>query len=152
MHDLRYEQIAIEKLRLSVRLYNTLRRAGIETLAELVTVYEQGTLLDIPNLGTKSYEEVKKILEEVADGGFQLTGDSEEEEPFEQYVIPKEIENISVYDLNLTTRLLNGLVRSGFNTVGKILRITRDDMNSICGMGKKTAHELKTIMYLKLRR
>lgn len=147
MHDLRYKPIAIEKLNLSVRLYNTLRRAGIETLAELVTVYEQGTLLDIPNLGTKSYEEVKKILEEVADGGFQLTGDSEEEEPFEQYVIPKEIENISVYDLNLTTRLLNGLVRSGFNTVGKIVRITRDDMNSICGMGEKTEHELKTIMY-----
>ena len=36
MNDLRYEQISIDEIDLSVRSYNALKRAGIETLAELV--------------------------------------------------------------------------------------------------------------------
>lgn len=117
MNDLRYEQISIDEIDLSVRSYNALKRAGIETLAELVTAYEHGTLLDIRNLGVKSYEDIKETIEEISSSGFQLVEDYGEEESFEQYVIPEAIENVSVYDLDISTRLRNGLVHSGFDTV-----------------------------------
>lgn len=147
MNNLRYEQISIDEIDLSVRSYNALKRAGIETLAELVTAYEHGTLLDIRNLGVKSYEDIKETIEEIGGSGFQLVEDYGEEESFEQYVIPEAIENVSVYDLDISTRLRNGLVHSGFDTVGKILKMTRADMNSVRGMGAKTADELRTIIH-----
>lgn len=151
MNDLRYEQISIDEIDLSVRSYNALKRAGIETLAELVTAYEHGTLLDIRNLGVKSYEDIKETIEEISGSGFQLVEDYGEEESFEQYVIPEAIENVSVYDLDISSRIRNGLVHSGFDTVGKILKMTRDDMNSVRGMGAKTADELKKtfVKYMK---
>ena len=67
MDALQYKQIMIEKLNLSVRLYNVLKRAGINTLQDLLTAYEQGTLLEIQNLGIKSYEAIKSTIEEVTD-------------------------------------------------------------------------------------
>ena len=67
MDALQYKQIMIEKLNLSVRLYNVLKRAGINTLQDLLIAYEQGTLLEIQNLGIKSYEAIKSTIEEVTD-------------------------------------------------------------------------------------
>ena len=56
MDALQYEQINIEKLNLSLRAYNSLNRAGINTLQDLLSAYEQEKLLEIRNLGMKSYE------------------------------------------------------------------------------------------------
>ena len=56
MHD-----ILIEELELGVRSYNCLKRAGIQTVGDLVSKSE-GELNAIPNFGKKSIDEVIETL------------------------------------------------------------------------------------------
>ncbi|MEX0992535.1 MAG: DNA-directed RNA polymerase subunit alpha [Solirubrobacterales bacterium] len=55
------EEILIEELELGVRSYNCLKRAGIQTIGDLVQKSE-GELSTIPNFGKKSIDEVKETL------------------------------------------------------------------------------------------
>lgn len=55
-------EMTIEELDLSVRSYNCLKRAGINTVEELVQNSEDD-MMKVRNLGTKSLEEVTKKLE-----------------------------------------------------------------------------------------
>ena len=59
-------EIPIEELNLSVRSYNCLKKANIQTLAELVR-YSKQDLLEIQNFGKKSAEEVVQKLYEIFD-------------------------------------------------------------------------------------
>lgn len=56
-------QIAIEELQLSVRAYNCLKRAQINSVADLLD-YTQEDLLEIKNFGAKSAEEVIQALQD----------------------------------------------------------------------------------------
>lgn len=51
----------IEDLNLTVRTYNCLKRAGIDTVAELAGLTDRD-LLDVPNLGPKSFAEVRQAV------------------------------------------------------------------------------------------
>ncbi|NJN76873.1 MAG: DNA-directed RNA polymerase subunit alpha, partial [Synechococcaceae cyanobacterium RL_1_2] len=55
-------QIPIEELQLSVRAYNCLKRAQINSVADLLD-YSQEDLLEIKNFGLKSAEEVIEALQ-----------------------------------------------------------------------------------------
>lgn len=57
------KQIHIEELQLSVRAYNCLKRAQINTVADLLE-YTQDDLLEIKNFGQKSAEEVMDALKQ----------------------------------------------------------------------------------------
>lgn len=57
-------EMTIEDLDLSVRSFNCLKRAGIDTVAELVQKSEED-MMKVRNLGRKSLEEVKKKLIEL---------------------------------------------------------------------------------------
>ena len=54
-------EMTIEELDLSVRSYNCLKRAGINTLQEL-TDKTEADMMRVRNLGRKSLEEVKNKL------------------------------------------------------------------------------------------
>ena len=148
-----YEQILIESLNLSVRSYNTLKRAGINTLQELLIAREQGSLLEIKNLGMKSFKEINNRINEVTVGD-NLSEDEIAEEDFKEeenneYIVPEEIENIPISELNLSTRIFKGLSKGGFDTVGKVLRMTPLEMAHIHHIGKKSIEE-RRIMGLSL--
>ena len=55
--------MTIEELDLSVRSYNCLKRAGINTVEEL-TKKTEADMLKVRNLGKKSLQEVKEKLAE----------------------------------------------------------------------------------------
>jgi DNA-directed RNA polymerase subunit alpha len=55
------DDILIEELELGVRSYNCLKRAGIQTVGELIGKTE-GELAAIPNFGKKSIDEVVETL------------------------------------------------------------------------------------------
>jgi len=55
------DDILIEELELGVRSYNCLKRAGIQTVGDLVAKSE-GELNAIPNFGKKSIDEVVETL------------------------------------------------------------------------------------------
>ncbi len=60
-------EMTIEELDLSVRSYNCLKRAGINTVEEL-TLKSEEDMMKVRNLGKKSLEEVQKKLAELALG------------------------------------------------------------------------------------
>ncbi len=55
------DDILIEELEIGVRSYNCLKREGIQTVGDLVKRSE-AELLNTPNFGKKSIEEVKENL------------------------------------------------------------------------------------------
>jgi len=63
--------ILIDELELSVRSYNCLKRAGVETIGQLL-VKSESELAAIPNFGQKSIEEV---IENLQGRGHQLRQD-----------------------------------------------------------------------------
>ena len=65
------DDVLIEELELGVRSYNCLKREGIQTVGDLVSKTE-AELLNIPNFGKKSIDEVKDKLTE---RGLSLRGD-----------------------------------------------------------------------------
>jgi DNA-directed RNA polymerase subunit alpha len=60
-------EMTIEELDLSVRSYNCLKRAGINTVAELCAKSDE-EMIKVRNLGKKSLEEVKQKLEAIGLG------------------------------------------------------------------------------------
>jgi DNA-directed RNA polymerase subunit alpha len=66
-----HDDMLIEELELGVRSYNCLKREGVETVGDLVSRSE-AELLNIPNFGRKSIEEVRERLTE---RGLKLRGD-----------------------------------------------------------------------------
>ncbi|MFE4524394.1 DNA-directed RNA polymerase subunit alpha C-terminal domain-containing protein, partial [Cytobacillus firmus] len=60
-------EMTIEELDLSVRSYNCLKRAGINTVQELANKTEED-MMKVRNLGRKSLEEVKHKLEDLGLG------------------------------------------------------------------------------------
>ena len=65
------DDILIEELELGVRSYNCLKRAGIQTVGDLVSKSE-GELAAIPNFGKKSIDEV---IETLSQRGLNLRND-----------------------------------------------------------------------------
>ena len=55
-------EMTIDELDLSVRSYNCLKRAGLNTVAELSTKSEED-MMKVRNLGRKSLKEIKEKLE-----------------------------------------------------------------------------------------
>jgi len=64
------EDILIEELEIGVRSYNCLKREGIQTVGDLINRSE-AELMNIPNFGKKSIEEVKENLDKL---GLALKG------------------------------------------------------------------------------
>lgn len=61
--EARQEDVSLEELPLPTRTINALRKEGIETLNQLSSKSDD-ELADIKNLGDKSIEEIKKLLED----------------------------------------------------------------------------------------
>ena len=66
-------EMTIEELDLSVRSFNCLKRAGINTVEDLVSKSED-EMMKVRNLGRKSLEEVMAKLDSL---GFKLNTDDE---------------------------------------------------------------------------
>ena len=65
--------MTIEELDLSVRSFNCLKRAGINTVEDLISKTEED-MMRVRNLGRKSLEEVVEKLESL---GYKLRRDEE---------------------------------------------------------------------------
>ena len=64
------DDVLIEELEIGVRSYNCLKREGIQTVGDLVKRSE-AELMNIPNFGKKSIDEVKDNLSKL---GMALRG------------------------------------------------------------------------------
>lgn len=66
-------EMTIEELGLSVRSFNCLKRAGINTVEDLISKSEE-EMMKVRNLGKKSFDEVKEKLQSL---GFDLSSEEE---------------------------------------------------------------------------
>ncbi|MBQ5317258.1 MAG: DNA-directed RNA polymerase subunit alpha [Oscillospiraceae bacterium] len=66
-------EMTIEELDLSVRSFNCLKRAGINTVEDLISKSEE-EMMKVRNLGKKSFDEVKEKLQSL---GFNLSSEEE---------------------------------------------------------------------------
>ena len=66
-------EMTIEELDLSVRSFNCLKRAGINTVDDLINKSEE-EMMKVRNLGKKSFDEVR---EKTAVTGFDLSSDED---------------------------------------------------------------------------
>ena len=141
----------IEKLKLSVRSYNCLKRVGLHTVQALVGKTEE-ELLQIRNLGARSaaeiVEAVKRWLEspqeeETAEAMPEaIKAASSEKSELAQPLPPDER---PIEDLNLSVRSFNALMRAKIDTIQKLLDLTPQELKEIRNLGAKSLEELETV-------
>jgi len=142
-----YLRMTIEDLDLSVRSFNCLKRAGIETVGDLVEKTHDD-MMKVRNLGRKSLEEVEHKL--------AMMGLSFKENPVEEIplmgdviegglgVIEPDYTDWTIEELDLSVRSYNCLKRAGINTVGELIQKTEEELSKVRNLGYPSIKEIKT--------
>lgn len=143
--------LTIEELDLSVRSYNCLKRANINTVAELIEKTEED-MMKVRNMGRKSLEEIRKKLEmmglsykasdldedeEIVEGDLTVVGGLSD--GFES---DRNVREMTIFDLDLSVRSFNCLKRAGVSTVGDLLEMTESEVSKLRNMSKKSTEEV----------
>ena len=145
--------VPIEELGLSVRSFNGLKRADINTVGDLVKMTPD-ELLRVRNLGALSKREIEDKLNYllitydvnsyfngIADSDSALINE-EEETPQQKVVNGIIVKDVPISQLGLSTRPYNILTRNGIKTVSEILCWTREDLLKLRNMGVGSANEI----------
>ena len=143
----------IEDLELSIRSYNCLRNAGINSIAELVKKDDR-ELLALKNFGRKSLREVKDQLQSVFLHQ-ELVGTQGEKILFTDLstvdLTSKEVLrnlNLAVQDLELSTRCRCYLVAAGgIRFVWQLVQVTEPELLKMKNLGRKSLNEIKRTMH-----
>ena len=132
----------IERMDLSIRGFNALRRSGIETVGDIIDKTES-ELIELRNFGGKNLEELVAKLESM---GLKLKGEVKQE------VEPKDSNNskenktfyldMPIEEIGLSTRAFKALIRSGIKNVGDIVELTENQVMNISGLGTKSFNEI----------
>lgn len=148
----------IESLSLSNRARNALKRAGINTVGDLLS-FNRSTLLELPAVGTNTAREIIDIINILemdgkdADTGapsFLLQQDTDQSQ-YEFRFDPEYHDSILSYVkardksldvLGFSTRSTNQLRRNGRNMLSDIIFLTMDELLSMPAMGAGSANEV----------
>lgn len=132
----------IERMDLSIRGFNALRRSGIETVGDIIDKTES-ELIELRNFGGKNLEELVAKLESM---GLKL------KEEVKQEVEPKDSNNskenktfyldMPIEKIGLSTRAFKALIRSGIKNVGDIVELTENQVMNISRLGTKSFNEI----------
>lgn len=131
----KWKEVGLEQLKLSVRLYNCLKRASIHTLYDLANV-ESSKLLTLRNLGAKSYTEVLSIIEKcIVKVDMPIVSSKEKKQVFD--------------GLSLSLRARHVLEDNGIKTENALALITKETISNFKNSGTKTNTEImKAINFL----
>jgi len=143
--------ISIGEIGLSVRSYNALRRAGIETVGQLLE-YNEESLLQIRNLGRKSIDEILLKMEEYT----QLSNQAAQDEPKDELELWLSDENnrnaVVEYlrEKNIRPEYLSGLSLESYNKLlfagieylHEIVLMNEEQLMMIPGMDPFSASEI----------
>lgn len=144
------KSVPIEALELSVRAYNSIKRANIKTVGELVSLTEE-ELMGIRNLGQLTREEIidkaKSFISDFENTyGLEIVGDSDDEEPGKFFYKGEILYNISIAEMGLSVRAFNCLSRAGIITLDKLAEMSREDLLAIHNMGTGSVNEIMTVV------
>lgn len=151
-----YLRMTIEELDLSVRSYNCLKRAGINTVGDLIEKTFDD-MMKVRNLGRKSLEEVEKKLREL---GFNFREDDGEEElPIDDFILDGDLPvmgglsegpivhsqhlALTIEELDFSVRTYNVLKRANILTVEDMISKSQEDYMKVRNMGRKSLEEIE---------
>lgn len=133
----------IEKLNMSARLHNCLRRAGIDTVGKLLD-FSTDKWAEVKNMGAKTIDEVKGLVDSIK------TGDSEY--ILRDYECVQEedeeiLDNCGTFEKNIdemdfSVRAYNCLSRAGLINMSQVVTLTKEDLLNIKNMGINTVEEI----------
>ena len=137
--------LPIEKLELSLRPYNRLKKAGVHYIGSVVKNTESELMARMPEgFGKKSLKEVKTQLMKM---GLYLSMDINwPEDPAEVEALVNQV--ISVFALpieilNLSDQSYRRLKRVGIHYIGDLVTKTEDELMEKRGLGRKSLREVK---------
>ena len=131
---------SIEYLEFPTRIYNALRRAGIERIGQLI-VCSKRDLLQIRGIGENQIKDIEEILTK---RGLQLSSIDTSFRHITNPNIPVEKRDIDTLDLS--SRVLHILVGVGILTVEDLLGWTRKDLLNIRMMGEVGVKEIEDVL------
>lgn len=131
----------LEELQLSVRAYNALRRAEIQTVEEVASLSDE-QLLAIPNLGTRALAEIKERLN-VYQGELPVFGVVQPVEMSATDSQPQDArQDISLRVLDLTIRVHRALERGGIFSLAQLTNMSPEQIRDVRNIGEKGAAEI----------
>ncbi|MDF2887273.1 MAG: polymerase, alpha subunit domain protein [Lacrimispora sp.] len=143
----------IEKLDLSARAYNALRRAGINGVGDLLD-FPKENFLSLKNMGSKTVTEITEVIEQIEImeiDPLNCNADQKAEDDMVVRFIGKDgllYRDIPIEDINLSRRSFNCLKGVGIDYISKLLDKTETDLIVIPNMGIKSVKEIIEAMNL----
>lgn len=174
MDNIQEMELYIEKLNFSMRTYNCLKKNNINTVEELLEATED-KLKGFRNLGTKSLEEIKRMVFKLTYGDFEfdtlidnnnniisndeltildIIADTDKKISKVLFCDENEryIDDIRIEDISLSVRSLNALENSGYEYASQLLELKIVSLNKVKNLGEKSKGEiidkLKSIVYI----
>ena len=159
MNEVAINETDIKVLNLSVRAYNSLKAANINTIFDLIQL-EPEDLIKIKNLGAKTLNEIINLKDSINKGEY-LYGNLEDGidssltmldfikeknreikeiiffDNFEGYVY-----NIEVKSMNLSVRSKNALLKNSFDNLVNLLEVDMETFYKIKNLGDKSKREI----------
>lgn len=134
------KEIAVERLDLSVRALNVIKKEGINTLGELVEFLRTHEISKLRNVGNVTANEMKKFLKKYQDGEKVIgekqyeTSESTNYYPFKENSIETNSLDISVLEsFGFTSKTINKLTNEDINKCGELRTLTESDLKKIVG-------------------
>ena len=141
----------IDKIGLSFRSHNALRRAGIHTIAELLE-YDRGKLREIQQLGAKSTSEINNVLDTLTfeSGGYRTLSVDETnalESGMSEIPMFRGADGLLRVDflleeIGLSIRSYNALKSAGYDYASQLIDITEKELLSLKNIGGNSADEI----------
>ena len=131
----------VEELDFSSRTLNALKRAGIDTVEEIIS-YTEDEIIKVRNIGETGFTELLKKLK-----GLGLSFREREIYTMGMLIERPEVKGekvleMTIEELELSVRTYTCLKRAGINTVDDLLQRTESDMIKIRNLGKKSLDEV----------
>lgn len=134
---------AIENLNLSIKTYNALKRAGINSI-DGICQKSDDDLLKLDRIGLKGVEEIAEKLKVF---NLRLKG-SRHQDIKESVVDLESAKNIMISELSLRGNICSALKREGIYTLYDLCLMQEEDFNFIKGIGPRGFYDIKKMLDL----
>ena len=148
------QNMPVEKLGMSIRTSNALRRNGIHTVDSLIQL-SQKDLFKLRYVGALSREEITKAIESIVQSGKIVYHERKEEletiietapESSRLSELLPEIESISIDDVPFSVRARNALKRANIQTAGELIQMSEKDIMSLRNVGAQIRDEILAVI------
>ena len=146
----------ISVLPMPTRVYNALKRNKVNTVGEMIQSKEEGKLEDFAYLGKKGISEIEQIVLSLHTGamGYCIAGTADEAAQRKVEEAALEQENAStdiqgdtpVSKLSFSVRATNALHRLGIESVSDLMKLSREAIERLPGVGAQTSDEILGII------